>query len=280
MAILLPTSLDDACRAAADHPDATLLAGGTDLMVEVNAGHRRPTAVIALSGVDELRRFTITDDEITIGAGVTFTTIAEGELGAALPALAQAARTVGSPQIRNAATLGGNLGTGSPAGDSLPVLAALEAHVQLRSIAGLREVPIDAFFVGPKRTDRRTGEVIVGVRLRRPDGPQEFCKLGTRQAMVISVASVAVVSDRSDRSVRVGLGAVGPTPLRAPEAESFAAEAIDWSGGRGVDASVIGRFAELVTAAARPITDHRSTRDYRLHAVGVMAGRALRRMFP
>lgn len=280
MAILLPTSLDDACRAAADHPDATFLAGGTDLMVEVNAGHRRPTAVISLGGVDELRQFTIADDEITIGAGVTFTTIAEGGLGVALPALAQAARTVGSPQIRNAATIGGNLGTGSPAGDSLPVLAALDARVQLRSIDGAREVPIDVFFVGPKRTDRRDGEVIVGVRLRRPDGPQEFCKLGTRQAMVISVASVAVVADRTDRSVRVGLGAVGPTPLRAPEAEAFAAGAIDWTGGRGVDAAITGHFADLVTAAARPITDHRSTRDYRLHAVGVMAGRALRRMFP
>ena len=280
MAILLPTSLDDACRAAADHPEATFLAGGTDLMVEVNAGHRRPSAVIALSGVDELRTYAVGPDEITIGAGVTFTTIAEGELGVALPALAMAARTVGSPQIRNAATIGGNLGTGSPAGDSLPVLVALDAHVVLRSVAGEREVPIGAFFVGPKRTDRRAGEVIVGVRMRRPDGPQEFCKLGTRQAMVISVASVAVVADRSDRSVRVGLGAVGPTPLRAPEAESFAVDAIDWDGGGGLDVTVTRRFAELVTAAARPITDHRSTRDYRLHAVGVMAGRALRRMFP
>lgn len=280
MSILLPTTLDDACRAAADHPEATLLAGGTDLMVEVNAGHRRPTAVISLSGVDELRRWSVGPEEIEIGAGVTFTTIAGGDLAAALPALAMAARTVGSPQIRNAATIGGNLGTGSPAGDSLPVLAALDARIVLRSIDGVREVPFEAFFVGPKRTDRRDGEVIVAVRLRRPDGPQEFCKLGTRQAMVISVASVAVIADRADRSIRVGLGAVGPTPLRAPEAEAFAADAIDWNSGGGVDPSVTGRFAELVTAAARPITDHRSTRDYRLHAVGVMAGRALRRMFP
>lgn len=280
MAILLPTSLDDACRAVADHPDATLLAGGTDLMVEINAGHRRPAAVISLAGIDELRSWSITPDDITIGAGVTFTTIADGELGRALPALAMAARTVGSPQIRNAATIGGNLGTGSPAGDSLPVLAALDARVILRSADAERELPLDEFLVGPKRTARRTDEVITAVRIRPPDGPQEFCKLGTRQAMVISVASVAVVADRTDRSIRVGLGAVGPTPLRAPEAETFAADGVPWSGGGPVDRGTCERFAELVTAAARPITDHRSTRDYRLHAVGVMAGRALRRMFP
>lgn len=279
MTILLPTSLDDACRAAADHPDAALLAGGTDLMVEVNSGHRRATEVISLSAIADLRSWSVGSDEVTIGSGVTFTTISSGELAQVLPALAMAARTVGSPQIRNAATIGGNLGTGSPAGDSLPVLAALDARVVLRSVDGEREVPIAEFCVGPKRTDRRPGELISAVRIARTDGPQEFCKLGTRQAMVISVASVAVVADRPTRSIRVGLGAVGPTPLRAPDAEAFAAGAIDWNGGAAVDRSVTDRFAELVAAAARPITDHRSTKDYRQHAVGVMAGRALRRMF-
>ena len=201
MPILLPTTVDEACRAAADHPEADFVAGGTDLMVLVNGGHRRPTEVISLAGVADLRTWSIGDDDLTIGAGVTFASIASGPLGEALPALAMAARTVGSPQIRNAATIGGNLGTGSPAGDSLPVLAALDARVVLRSVDGEREVPLDRFCVGPKRTDRRPGELISAVRIARTDGPQEFCKLGTRQAMVISVASVAVVVDRRTRSV-------------------------------------------------------------------------------
>ncbi len=280
MTVLCPRTLEEACAAAASLPEADLLAGGTDLMVEVNSGHRRPTDVISLVAVDELREWSTTEDRITIGAGVTFARIASGELAALAPALAMAARTVGSPQIRNAATIGGNLGTGSPAGDSLPVLTALNATVVLHSVDGTREIPLTEFCLGPKRIDRRPGELITAVRMDRLDGPQEFCKLGTRQAMVISVVSVAVVTDRPTSSIRVGLGAVGPVPLRAPEAEAFAAGAVDWSGGTSVSAATCARFSELVRAAARPIDDHRSTADYRRHAAGVLGGRALRRIFP
>lgn len=280
MTILSPSTLEEACRAAAERPDALLLAGGTDAMVGINAGHRRPTSVISLARIGSLTEWSIDDDGITIGAGVTFATIAASPLARALPALAMAARTVGSPQIRNAATIGGNLGTASPAGDSLPVLAALEARVVLQSVDGERVVAFEDFCTGPKRTAARPGEVITAVRIRPTDGPQEFCKLGTRQAMVISIASVAVVADRGDRSIRVGLGAVGPTPLRAPEAERRAAAAIDWDGGAAVDDATVEEFVRLVRDAARPITDHRSTAPYRRHAVGVLAGRALRRMFP
>lgn len=280
MTVLSPRTLDEACSAAASNPTAELLAGGTDFMVEVNSGHRRPTDVISLGAIAELRQWSIGEHRITIGAGVTFANIANGELAASAPALAMAARTVGSPQIRNAATIGGNLGTGSPAGDSLPVLAALNASVVLTSVNGEREVSLSEFCVGPKRTLRQPGELITAVRLDRLDGPQEFCKLGTRQAMVISVVSVAVAIDRPSQSVRVGLGAVGPVPLRAPEAEAFAAEIVDWSGTTSVDAASCDRFAELVRLSARPIDDHRSTADYRRHAAGVLAARALRRIFP
>ena len=249
-------------------------------MVEVNSGRRRPQQVIALSGIDELREWANHDGDITIGAGVTFARLATGELATLFPALAMAARTVGSSQIRNAATIGGNLGTGSPAGDSLPVLAALEARIVLQSSAGIREVPIADFCVGPKRTDRHPDELITALRIRHIDGPQEFCKLGTRQAMVISIASVAVVADRSARNVRVGLGAVGPVPLRAPEAEAFAAKNIDWATEQALDPQILGRFGSLVADSSRPIDDHRSSLAYRRHAVGVLATRALRRMFP
>jgi len=278
--VLSPRTLAEACSAAAEHPSADLLAGGTDLMVEVNSGHRRPSDVIALGAIAELREWSISDDRITIGSGVTFATIAKSELATLAPALAMAARTVGSPQIRNAATIGGNLGTGSPAGDSLPVLAALNATVVLKSVDGEREIPLTEFCVGPKRTGRQPGELITAVRIDRLTGPQEFCKLGTRQAMVISVVSVAVVTDLPTQSVRVGLGAVGPVPLRAPEAEAFAAAVIDWSSAQPIDTATCNRFGELVRDAARPIDDHRSTAEYRRHAAGVLASRALRRIFP
>ena len=280
MTVLSPRTLAEACSAAAEHPSADLLAGGTDLMVEVNSGHRRPSDVIALGAIAELREWSISDDRITIGSGVTFATIAKSELATHAPALAMAARTVGSPQIRNAATIGGNLGTGSPAGDSLPVLAALNATVVVKSVDGEREIPLTEFCVGPKRTGRQPGELITAVRIDRLTGPQEFCKLGTRQAMVISVVSVAVVTDLPTQSVRVGLGAVGPVPLRAPEAEAFAAAVIDWSSAQPIDTATCNRFGELVRDAARPIDDHRSTAEYRRHAAGVLASRALRRIFP
>jgi CO/xanthine dehydrogenase FAD-binding subunit len=219
---------------------------------------------------------------VFLGAGLTYTEMETGELADLLPALAQAARTVGSPQIRNAGTVGGNLGTGSPAGDTLPVLAALDAVVVLGSTAGVRELPWDGFCVGPKRTALATGEVILGVRVPLPDGPQEFLKVGTRNAMVISVASVAVVTDVPSRSVRVGLGSVGPTPLRAPDAEAWVAGEVDWDARRlrGDAAAVAAAFGARVAAAARPIDDHRSTARYRTHAVEVCARRALARVFP
>ena len=280
MTVLLPRTIAEACAAVASHPNAHLLSGGTDLMVEVNSGRRRPQRVIALSGIEELREWSSEDGDITIGAGVTFARLASGELASLFPALAMAARTVGSSQIRNAATIGGNIGTSSPAGDSLPVLAALEARIVLQSSAGVREVPIADFCVGPKRTDRHPDELITALRIRPTDGPQEFCKLGTRQAMAISIASVAVIADRAKRNVRVGLGAVGPVPLRAREAEAFAAENIDWATGQALDPQIHARFGSLVAEASHPIDDHRSSLAYRRHAVGVLATRALRRMFP
>jgi CO/xanthine dehydrogenase FAD-binding subunit len=286
MSVVVPRSLPEVYAALAEEPDALLLMGGTDLMVEVNFGHRRPTSVVALQRVEELRGWRREGDQLVLGAGLTYTEMETGELAALLPALAQAARTVGSPQIRNAGTLGGNLGTASPAGDTLPVLAALDAVVVLGSAAGVRELPWDEFCVGPKRTARRDGEVILAVRVAVPSGPQEFLKVGTRNAMVIAVASVALVADVPGRSVRVGLGSVGPTPLRAPDAEAWVAGRIDWDArrlrgdGAGDAAAVAAEFGVRVAAAARPIDDHRSTADYRRHAVGVCARRALARVFP
>jgi CO/xanthine dehydrogenase FAD-binding subunit len=274
-----PGSVDDALDAYASRTDAHLLAGGTDFMVEVNDGRRRPPAVISLSGVSELRGWEQHDGEVVLGAGLTYTDMERGRLAALVPALAQAARTVGSPPIRNAGTVGGNVGTASPAGDTLPVLAALDAVVTLCGPSGERHLPLREFVIGPKQTAMAAGEIITAVRFPLVEGPQEFLKVGTRNAMVISVVVVALVVDVANRSVRCGLGSVAPVPLRAEEAEAWIAGRIDWDRSRLDDPLDADTFGAMVAAAARPIDDHRSTAAYRRHAVGVCARRALERAF-
>jgi CO/xanthine dehydrogenase FAD-binding subunit len=261
----------------AGSPEAELLAGGTDFMVEVNAGWRRPSAVLALGRLPELSGWHQEDGSVVLGAGLTYTQMLGADLARLVPALAQAARTVGSPQIRNAGTLGGNLGTASPAGDTLPVLSALDAVIRLSGADGsTRTLPLDELVTGPKQTALRAGEVITEVHVPAALGTQEFLKVGTRNAMVIAVATVALVVDWAGRSVRVALGSAGPVVIRAREAEVHAAEGIDWEE-RRLLRDDLEEFSSLVRDAARPIDDHRSTAAYRRHAVGVCAARALRR---
>jgi CO/xanthine dehydrogenase FAD-binding subunit len=275
MKVAHPRTLDEALEALQRMPDAQLLAGGTDFVVEVNFGHRRPPAVVALRRVAELQGWRREDGELVLGAGLTFTEI-EIQLAGELPALAAAARTVGSPQMRNAGTIGGNLGTASPAGDCLPVLAAMDARVLLASRHGERSLSLPEFVTGVKRTALRQGEIIREVRVPRLRGPQQFLKVGTRNAMVISIACAALVVDLDGHTVRCGLGSVAPTPVRAAEAEAFIAGQIDWDGPHA-PAAAVAHFGELAAAAARPITDHRSTADYRRRAVQVITTRALKR---
>jgi CO/xanthine dehydrogenase FAD-binding subunit len=198
----------------------------------------------------------------------------QADLAAAAPSMSFAARTVGSPQIRNAGTLGGNLATASPAGDTLPPLVALDAQVLIATPEGDRCVGILDFVLGVKRTALLPGEIVRGVRIPVARGPQVFLKVGTRNAMVIALASCAVVLDIAERSVRCALGSVAPTALRAVEAEHLAEEAIDWDRG-SVPEDLADRFGELVATAVSPIDDHRSTAVYRRHAVGVIARRGL-----
>jgi CO/xanthine dehydrogenase FAD-binding subunit len=270
-----PTDLDGALDALAERPGAHLLAGGTDLMVEVNLGHRRPDAVVALRRIDELREHRRVDGHLELGATVTYTTV-ERELADVAPGLAMASRTVGSPQIRNAGTIGGNVGTASPAGDSLPWLLALDAEVVLASAAGERTSPLTDFLTGPKRTTRRDDELIRCVRVRQVPGPQHTAKIGPRNAMVISVASLAVIVDTDARRVRVGLGSVGPVPLRPTPAEDLASDALDWDA-LSCDDDGVTAFAAACADFCSPIDDHRSTAAYRRHAVAVLAERSLRR---
>jgi CO/xanthine dehydrogenase FAD-binding subunit len=256
-----PDSLQEALEAVA--AGATPLAGGTDFMVEVNFGHISPDHVVALRRIPEMKTW----DEGRIGAGVTWRRIEErGPL-----ALAEAARTVGSPQIRNAGTLGGNVGTASPAGDGLPYLAAVDAEIELTSVARVRSMRWDDFFVGVKKTSRARDELITAVLLPAPPTEREaFGKVGVRNAMVIATVSCVVVKDHTG-AFRVALGSVATTPMRATRAEEMISS-ITKPGEADLD-----EFERLVSEEVRPITDHRSTEAYRRHAAGVLARRLLER---
>ncbi len=275
VSITRPTTVEQAAAALAERPDAHLLAGGTDLMVEVNLGHRRPPAIVALRRIDELHGHRIGDDHLELGALVTYSAM-ERDLAQLAPGLAMAARTVGSPQIRNAGTVGGNVSTASPAGDTLPWLIALDAEVVIASVDGVRVVPLAEHITGPKRTGLRPGELVTAVRVPRVEGPQHFAKVGPRNAMVISVASLALVVDVSYRRVRVGMGSVGPVPLRAPTAEQLVTDALDWDA-LTCPREAVEAFGAACARECSPIDDHRSSADYRRHSIAVLAERSLER---
>jgi len=260
----------------AAHPGARPIAGGTDLMVELNFDRTRPQEIIDLARVPELREHGRSNGTLRIGAGVSYTRLI-GELGDALPGLAIASRTVGSPQIRNRGTVGGNLGTASPAGDGLPPLFASDAVVEVASAErGARRVPVAEFVTGTKRNALDDDELIVAFEIAPADGPQQFAKIGTRNAMVIAVCSLSVHLWPRERAVKACIGSAGPTPIRAHEAEAFAAGALDWESRAPLGAAAAAEFGALVERAARPIDDVRGTAAYRHHALGVLARRALR----
>jgi CO/xanthine dehydrogenase FAD-binding subunit len=265
-----PTTLPAALALRAEHPEATVVAGGTDLMVEVNFRRARPSGWIDLSRVEELREWQRDDDLVSVGAGVTFARLAD-ELDDQV-ALAEASLTVGSPQIRNRATIGGNVATASPAGDGIAALAAYDASVAVESEArGRRVVPWRQFFVGPKRTALEPDELVVAVEWQPAAGPAAFAKLGPRGAMVIAVASVCVQLDEDAHLARISLGSVGPTVLRATRAEEYVA-ALDWES--TLDAELV-HAGELAALQASPIDDLRGSAAYRRRGVEVLVRRLL-----
>ena len=277
MEFLQPGSLADALAAKAARPGAVPIAGGTDVMVEINFDMRRPEALLDLNRVPELTSWAWDDGLVRLGAGVTYTRLID-ELGGLLPGLAMAARTVGSPQIRNRGTVGGNLGAASPAGDCHPVLLAAGAAVEAASVRGSRLIPAAGFFLGPKRNALAADELITAVLVPAAPGPQQFAKIGTRNAMVIAVCAFALEL-RPLAGVGTGMGSAGPTPLAAPAAEEFLSGAIDelglWESAAPLPDPVTRRFGELVADAARPIDDVRGTAAYRRRALSVLARRTL-----
>jgi CO/xanthine dehydrogenase FAD-binding subunit len=259
MEVVSPKSLDEALQVKAEHPEAVPIQGGTDLMVELNFDRRRPEVLLNLSEVPELRGWSRENGRLRLGSGLTYAEAMTGEVAEALPALAEASRTVGSPQIRARGTIGGNLGTASPAGDALPPLLVEGAEVELASVRGVRTVPLGEFLVGPKRNASAADELISAVWVEPSGGAQTFMKVGPRNAMVIAVCSLAVVADGAE--LRGAYGSSGPVVglVTCPVAESAS-------------------FPERVAEAASPIDDVRGTAAYRRHALRVLADRALERV--
>jgi len=274
MELLQPATWDEALAAKAAHPEALPLSGGTDVMVDINFGRERPEAILDLTRIGALTALATDNGTIRIGAGVTYTRAIEA-LGTHLPGLAIASRTVGSPQIRNRGTIGGNLGSSSPAGDALPPLYASGAVVEVASTAGTRRLAIEDFITGPKRNVLAPDELIAAVHVPKARGPQQFSKIGTRNAMVIAVCSFAVSIDLETQTVGTCIGSAAPTPRRAHEAERHIEAALDWRGRTPPGDEIVREFGELVGKAASPIDDQRGTAAYRRHALAVMARRTL-----
>jgi len=280
MSVIVAKELTTALTALREHGDARLIQGGTDLMVEINFNHVKPTTMISLRDIKSLRMIrTDTPGIMSIGSGVPYSVIEGEPVPTAIPALAQAARTVGSPQIRAAGSLGGNLGTCSPAGDTLPVMFALDASIHLSTIDSSRVVSIHDFMTGVKRSVRQHDEIITAIDFPIINGWQGYSNVGVRNAMVISVASACLVADHENADVRIALGSVGPTIIRCRSAESWLKTTLDLSTRSTISLDVANEFGRRAAEESSPIDDHRSTAQYRRHAISVLASRLLRKAY-
>ena len=249
MDVLTPRTLEEALRLKSETPGAVPIEGGTDVMVELNFDRARPEALLNLNEVTELKGWSRENGRLRLGASLTYDEAMEATLAEQLPALAEASRTVGSPQIRNRGTIGGNLGTASPAGDALPPLLIEDAEVEVASVRGARRVPVREFLVGPKRNALGEDELITAVLVEPSGASQTFMKIGPRNAMVIAVCSLALSADRERGELRASFGSAGPVtglvtgPLE--ERESFP----DWSRRRRARSTTFG--ARRSTGATR-----------------------------
>jgi CO/xanthine dehydrogenase FAD-binding subunit len=280
MTVIVAKELTTALAALREHSDARLIQGGTDLMVEINFNHVKPTTMISLRDIESLR--TIRREQpgmLSIGSGVPYSIIEGEPVLSEIPALAQAARTVGSPQIRAAGSLGGNLGTCSPAGDTLPVMFALDAMIHLSTVDSSRVVSIHDFMTGVKRSVRQHDEIITTIDFPIINGWQGYSKVGVRNAMVISVASACLVANHENADVRIALGSVGPTIIRCRAAEAWLKSAVDLSTREAISFDVANEFGRRAAEESSPIDDHRSTAQYRRHAISVLASRLLRKAY-
>ncbi len=258
-----PDSLHEALRILGEKGERVkVLAGGTDLIVQLRAGVVEPREILNIYGLDELRYIEIEGGRLRIGALTTYMDIIQsGKVAKAAPILVEASKTVGSPQIQSKGTIGGNICNASPAADSLPPLYVLNANVVLQSLDGRREIPIERFYLGYKKMDMRPEELLVEVNMpvMEDDEDAVFLKHGLRLGDAISVVNAALLvkwSDDTVKDARIALGAVAPTVVRARDAEESLR-------GRRLDENVMWDAAEKTLRHISPITDVRGTAEYR-----------------
>jgi CO/xanthine dehydrogenase FAD-binding subunit len=272
---ILPESLEQCqevlCRRG---KDTALVAGGTDLFVLIRAGLRRPGCVVYLGRIRELRRTTEHDGQVTLGPTLTHSELGSLEALNGIDCLREAAGAIGSPQIRNVATVGGNLANASPAADMYPPLLALGASLEVRGPTGRRQVGLEDFVEAPGKTGLQPDEIITEIRFTRPSKTfySGFMKIGLRNALAISVANAAVVAQDGDGrlgDVRIACGAVAPVPLRMKKVEALLA-------GEALTEELIREAAAVASAECDPVSDIRASREYRCHVTGVMVSRLLR----
>jgi len=275
---LAPTSLDEAYELLAERgPEAKIIAGGTDLMVSLNARSLDASEFIDIWRLNELRGISDEGETIRIGALTTYTQLIKSPLiQLSLPSLVDASRTIGAIQIQNRGTIGGNIVNASPAGDSLPVLAAFDAEVEIGSIRGVRKVGINNFYTGYRKTVMEPDEILLAVRSRKlkPNERTFFLKIGTRRAQAISKIVMAVnvgTPGAVINSINIALGSVAPTVIRAVQTEALLTN-------KTLEAPVIERARSMISQEVAPITDVRSTEHYRRTVTGNGLAKILRRL--
>jgi CO/xanthine dehydrogenase FAD-binding subunit len=275
--LLTPKGLEEAVAARRDHPRTQLIAGGTDVVADLNRGVPA-TGFVSLRGVAELRGVELLDGQWRIGAMATVTDLrADSDLSSASTAVGQATRSLGSRQIRNRATVGGNICGGGSQRTLVPVLLALDTVVDVVGLEGSRSVALSEV-LAPQGCRLAADEILTAIRFAPSVGPQRFYRVGPRNAACYATASVALVLDEPTHSVRLALGGVAPTAVRAPAAEMIGSQGVDWQN-RTVTDDVAAAFGAAAAQATEPVSDFVASAEYRRHAVEVMARRALRHIF-
>ncbi|MCG0278852.1 MAG: xanthine dehydrogenase FAD-binding subunit XdhB [Thermanaeromonas sp.] len=271
-------TIDEATRLLADNPNLIVIAGGTDVLIKIHHGKIQKAELLSIRKIKSLEGIRkLEDGRIIIGPLSTFTQIINDPvIKENIPILAEAALSMGGPQIRNVATIGGNICNGATSADSAPSLFVLNAELKLKGQQGERIVPIQDFYLGPGRVDLKPGEILTEIIIS-PENyigyAGHYIKFSARKAMDIAILGVAVLCKIKEgtifEDVRIGLGVAGPTPLRCPEAEAYAK-------GKSVSAQVIAEIGRLAVKSTKARTSWRASKEYREHLVEELTQRALK----
>jgi CO/xanthine dehydrogenase FAD-binding subunit len=266
-----PATLAAAIKLLGKYKKPAILAGGTDIVGEIKEGMATPDALIDIKGLADLKKIEFKNGKLMIGSLVTFTQLIESKvIQSKFPVIAEVARMVASGGIRNRATMVGNICSAVPCMDSGPVLSAYDAILNVKGTRGVRKIPIDKWFIGPRKTGIKKGEIVTGISIALPDKKHAGCyvKLGRYSGEDLAQASVLILVLPKD-NYRIAFGSVGPTPIRAHNIEKLV-------NGQKLDDTLIAKAKDLILKTVFPITDIRATKEYRMHMCQVMLERGIR----